>query len=154
MGARTCAIETALPRGGGPTGGSPIFVQAGTKIDMNFGVMQRDPDFWGPDAEEFRPERWQTVRPKWEYIPFLVSGLLFPKSLICYRSLGSRTSSIGSKPSSALLLFFQSITLPFEGPKRGILTRISWQGGGEDMSRAADGAEPDGLCVGDFCNEV
>lgn len=77
MGARICAADTVLPRGGGATGESPIFVQAGTRVDMNFGVMQRDPDFWGSDAEEFRPERWQTVRPKWEYIPFLVSSLPF-----------------------------------------------------------------------------
>jgi cytochrome P450 monooxygenase len=64
MGARICVNDTVFPHGGGPTGDSPIFVQAGTKVDMNFGVMQRDTDFWGPDAEDFRPERWQTVRPK------------------------------------------------------------------------------------------
>lgn len=77
MGARICAADAVLPRGGGATGESPIFIQAGTRVDMNFGVMQRDLDFWGSNAEEFRPERWQTVRPKWEYIPFLVSSLPF-----------------------------------------------------------------------------
>ena len=39
---------------------------------MRFGVMHRDRDYWGPDAEEFRPERWlDDTRPKWKYIPFL-----------------------------------------------------------------------------------
>ena len=76
MAARMCVTDTILPRGGGANGDSPLFVQAGTKVDMYFGVMQRDPDFWGTDAEEFRPERWQTVRPRWEYIPFFVS--IFP----------------------------------------------------------------------------
>jgi cytochrome P450 monooxygenase len=32
--------------------------------------MMRDPRYWGPDAEEFLPDRWEKVRPTWEYIPF------------------------------------------------------------------------------------
>ena len=98
MGARTCAIDTVLPRGGGATGESPILIQSGTKVDMHFGVMQRDPEFWGPDAEEFRPERWQIIRPKWEYIPFLVSSLHFPKASMFRLSWGSRTSSLPRSP--------------------------------------------------------
>ena len=32
--------------------------------------MHRREDFYGPDALEFKPERWETLRPGWEYLPF------------------------------------------------------------------------------------
>ncbi|OTA49632.1 cytochrome P450, partial [Hypoxylon sp. EC38] len=33
-------------------------------------AMQHRADIWGRDVEEFRPERWETHRAGWEYIPF------------------------------------------------------------------------------------
>lgn len=32
--------------------------------------MHRRKDFYGEDADEFKPERWETLRPGWEYLPF------------------------------------------------------------------------------------
>ena len=32
--------------------------------------MHRRKDFYGEDAEEFKPERWESLRPGWEYLPF------------------------------------------------------------------------------------
>jgi cytochrome P450 len=32
--------------------------------------MHRRKDYYGEDASEFRPERWETLRPGWEYLPF------------------------------------------------------------------------------------
>lgn len=64
--------DTVLPRGGGKDGLSPVLVPKGTLVAYNVYVMHRRTDFFGPDAEEWRPERWADgqLRPRWEYLPF------------------------------------------------------------------------------------
>jgi len=63
--------DTILPIGGGPDGKSPIFVPEGTNFDTSFYVLHHLPEIWGPDAEEFNPDRWDTIKPgPWEYVPF------------------------------------------------------------------------------------
>ena len=32
--------------------------------------MQRRKDIYGPNAEVFDPDRWETLRPGWAYLPF------------------------------------------------------------------------------------
>ena len=39
---------------------------------MVFNLMQQDQDLWGPDADVYRPERWEDLKPMWKYIPSLV----------------------------------------------------------------------------------
>ncbi|KAK7914389.1 hypothetical protein PG985_012092 [Apiospora marii] len=67
---RRAQRDTVLPVGGGPDGKSKIFVPKGTQILVPLYAMQHRKDIWGEDADEFRPERWATHRPGWEFIPF------------------------------------------------------------------------------------
>ena len=42
---------------------SELFVPAGTTIWINMLGSNRDPAIWGPDANEFKPERWLAPLP-------------------------------------------------------------------------------------------
>ena len=66
-----CAVkDPTLPVGGGPDGKSKIFVKQGQGVDYSVYVLHRRKDLWGPDADEFKPERWIGRKPGWEYLPF------------------------------------------------------------------------------------
>lgn len=67
---RLAIRDTVLPIGGGPKQNAPVFVQKGTIIVYNPYAMHRRKDFFGDDADEFKPERWELLRPGWEYLPF------------------------------------------------------------------------------------
>ncbi|KAI1463534.1 cytochrome P450 [Daldinia caldariorum] len=62
--------DTVLPVGGGPDGKSPLFVKKHHVVTYSTFVMHRRKEFFGEDAEEFRPERWENLRPGWEFLPF------------------------------------------------------------------------------------
>ncbi|KAI1854059.1 hypothetical protein JX265_003617 [Neoarthrinium moseri] len=68
--ARQCIREIVLPSGGGEDGTEPLYLKEGDVVEMNFRSTLRDKDFWGEDADEFRPERWDDLKPTWEYTPF------------------------------------------------------------------------------------
>ncbi|ORY63317.1 putative cytochrome P450 alkane hydroxylase [Pseudomassariella vexata] len=61
--------DTVLPRGGGLDGQSPIFVHKGTFVAYSVYAMHRRKEFYGEDANDFKPERWETLRMGWEYLP-------------------------------------------------------------------------------------
>jgi len=67
---RMAIRDTVLPLGGGPDEKSPIFVPKGTPVTYSVWSMHRRKDFFGDDALEFKPERWEKLRPGWEYLPF------------------------------------------------------------------------------------
>ncbi|KAL4759443.1 cytochrome P450 [Aspergillus foveolatus] len=67
---RKCIRDTTLPVGGGADGKQPIFVRKGDVVQVNKNVIHRDRDIWGSDAEDFRPERWENLRPYWNFVPF------------------------------------------------------------------------------------
>jgi cytochrome P450 len=62
--------NTTLPRGGGPTGNSPVFISKGSEIMINFNTLHRRKDVWGDNADDFVPERWSMIDPEWSFLPF------------------------------------------------------------------------------------
>ncbi|EHA54188.1 cytochrome P450 52A12 [Pyricularia oryzae 70-15] len=67
---KQASFDTTLPRGGGPNGRSPIFLPKGSIVLYSMLAQHRRKDLFGEDALEFRPERWETLRPGWNYVPF------------------------------------------------------------------------------------
>ena len=70
LAARMASADMVLPVGGGRDGRSPLFVQKGQVVSWSYHAMHRRKDIYGEDADEFGPERWQTLRPRWGYLPF------------------------------------------------------------------------------------
>ncbi|KAI2468865.1 cytochrome P450 [Annulohypoxylon bovei var. microspora] len=68
--AREAVRDTIIPRGGGSDGKSPVLVTKGTLIRYFPWAIHRRRDIYGIDADEFRPERWETLRTTYEYVPF------------------------------------------------------------------------------------
>jgi cytochrome P450 len=61
--------DTTLPRGGGKDGKSKIFIPKGMQVDYSVHVMHHRPEIWGPNVEEFSPERWEGRKAGWEFLP-------------------------------------------------------------------------------------
>ena len=70
LNSRVAVRDTTLPTGGGPDGTSPIAVPKGQTINICVYAMQRRLDLWGDDAMEFKPERWETRKKDWTFLPF------------------------------------------------------------------------------------
>ena len=66
---RQAIRDTVLPVGGGADGRSPVLVKKGQVVAYTVWSMHRRMDLYGEDALEFKPERWETLRPGWEYLP-------------------------------------------------------------------------------------
>ncbi|MCJ1404735.1 hypothetical protein MMC11_007961 [Xylographa trunciseda] len=68
---RQCIHDTVIPRGGGADGSQPIALMKGDQIVINWYGMFHSKEVWGPDADEFKPERWEKKESVgWEYTPF------------------------------------------------------------------------------------
>ena len=71
---RTANKDTILPRGGGPDGTAPILVRKGEVVVFSQYVNARRKNIFGPDADDFRPERWEEQDSSnpygWAYFPF------------------------------------------------------------------------------------
>ena len=69
--ARMCLRDTVLPTGVGPNGTDTVFVGKGDMIMISLSSMYRRKDLFGEDAEEFNPERWETLEvAPWSFLSF------------------------------------------------------------------------------------
>lgn len=67
---RMCVQDTVLPS---PAPG--VRVKKGQMVRYSVMAMQRSEEIWGPDASEFKPERWEEQGllkriGVWGYVPF------------------------------------------------------------------------------------
>lgn len=85
---RICFRDTVLSAGGGPDGLCPVLITKGQLVNLSTYALHRDKSFWGDDAESFRPERWETVRPKWEYLPFGGGTRICPAQQLALTEVG------------------------------------------------------------------
>jgi cytochrome P450 len=67
---RRATKDTSLPLGGGPDQKSPVYVRKGQEVNYSVHIMHHRKDIWGPDVEEFKPERWAGRKTGWEFLPF------------------------------------------------------------------------------------
>ena len=70
MNVRMANKDTRLPVGGGPDGKDPVCIPKGDEVMYSVYTMHRLPEVFGPDADEYRPDRWEKLKPGWSYIPF------------------------------------------------------------------------------------
>ena len=75
---------TVLPVGGGVDGNSPLLVEKGEMIEVNFRMLHREESFWGSNAEGFDPGRWETIRPTWQFTPFSGGPRICPAVKLVY----------------------------------------------------------------------
>jgi cytochrome P450 len=60
-----------LPSGGGRNHEQPLPIPAGTFVIANSWGIHVSKEIYGPDADEWKPERWNSLKPSnKEFVPF------------------------------------------------------------------------------------
>lgn len=69
---RSALKDTSLPTGGGPAGTAAVGIPAGTSVIMGLDSVHRRTEIYGPDANDYKPNRWNAnCKPDtWSYFPF------------------------------------------------------------------------------------
>jgi cytochrome P450 len=68
---RIASNDTILPLGGGKNDDTPIFIARGTRLLSNFYRLHRNEVVFGPDVQQFIPDRLDSINPgAWEFMPF------------------------------------------------------------------------------------
>jgi cytochrome P450 len=63
LNARTALHDTVPSSGGGKDSKSPLLVKKGQRVIFNTYTMHRKEDYFGKNAAEFKPDRWETLSP-------------------------------------------------------------------------------------------
>lgn len=123
---RTAIRDTILPRGGGPNGKAPIFLEKGTIVHLNTWSLHHDSDIWGDDSYTFRPGRWEGASQRfiWEFVPFLGGPRICPALQQVYTQFALVMVRLTQKFASienrdAVLEYVTSIKLTYES-KNGV----------------------------------
>ncbi|PTB34788.1 hypothetical protein M441DRAFT_63192 [Trichoderma asperellum CBS 433.97] len=85
---RIALRDCTLPAGGGPNHSQPVIVRKGQQIIASYTHLHRRQDVWGPDSNNFVPERWNEENSK-TFLPFAYGPSTCPGSRI-----GRLTTSI------------------------------------------------------------
>ncbi|KAF2435349.1 cytochrome P450 alkane hydroxylase-like protein [Tothia fuscella] len=67
---REAVRDTVLPVRGGADGSKPILVKRGIQVYYCVYALHRQTKYFGADPHQFQPERWENIRPGWEFLPF------------------------------------------------------------------------------------
>lgn len=92
--AKVANKDTWLPQGGGEDGGASVLVRKGQIVSFWSWASHRNAKVFGPDVDEFRPARWETLKDDvLGYIPFQPGARVCPgrkqKSTKTYSTLTS-----------------------------------------------------------------
>jgi cytochrome P450 len=79
--ARVAIRDTVLPVGAGSDGSEPVFCPKGTMCRWMSWSTQRQEQYYGSEPDEFRPERWEGLKPTWEYTPFSGGPSMFDNDI-------------------------------------------------------------------------
>ena len=95
---RRATKDTCLPRGGGPNGQDPLRVAKDTYLVYSNYSLHRDRAVFGPDVEDFRPERWTGISPKrFEYLSFGAGLRHCPGQKMAWVMLAYATARLAQK---------------------------------------------------------
>ena len=127
---RIALHDAVLPIGGGNDGKAPILVTKGTLVIFHFHALHKRQDFWGPDAEEFRPERWEDEKASWVrlYDALVSSRIIMTPDALIQRFLpfgGGPRNCIGRKWQSTLRVMILGLEINIR-PEQFALTEASY----------------------------
>ncbi|TVY38372.1 Cytochrome P450 monooxygenase [Lachnellula occidentalis] len=125
---RTSMKDTTLPRGGGRDGKLPIYIKKGDVVRVNKNGMFRDKDFWGQDADEWKPERWAKLSPSWHFMPFSGGARRCPaqpqvttEASYCIAKFAQRFKAIENRDPNPYMPIIRITPIHMHGVKIGLI---------------------------------